>query len=164
MLATLALISSGLAEDLRQVVDSQNKKIEHAFFKMNMAAFEKALRPNVTADFKYAQNGQPVGFDEIVSTVKQGFVAFAKMKSSSSKTMKLASHGDTGEAVTERKFVAILKGAEKKPHVMAFDGFTDDTFRKEDGKWKLASMTWTKSDMTLDGKPYNPSKAASDGQ
>jgi hypothetical protein len=162
--ATLGLISSALATNLREAVDGQNKKIEHAYLKMDAAAFEKALRPNVTANFKYTENGKSMGFDEMVSTVKHGFVVFAKMRSSRSKTVKLTSHGHTGEAVTGRRFVATLKCTAKKPYVMAFDGFTDETFRKEDGQWKLASMSWTKSDMTMDGKPYKPMKAAGAGR
>jgi hypothetical protein len=139
-------------------------KVEYAFLKMDMAALEKAFRPIVTADFKYVQDGKPMGYDKMVSTVTKEFVSFAKMKSSSSKTVKLTRHGDIGEAVIERKQVGILKGAEKSPHVMTFHGFTNDSFRKVDGKWKLASMTWTKSDLTLDGKPFNPMKSASGGR
>ncbi len=158
-IAALALVSLASAESLRHTIKEMNKKIEHAFMKLDMDAFAKATQPYVTSDFKYVENGKTMGFEDMVASMKMSFMTLTKMKSSSSTTLKLVMKGDTGTAFTEHKMKSLSSGPDKKTHLMVFDGFTTDDFRKEDGKWKMARMTWTKESMTMDGKPFDPMKS-----
>jgi hypothetical protein len=155
-LAGLALCSAASAETLRHTINAETKKIEHAFMTRDMNAFEKLMQAYATSDFKYVEAGKTMGLEDMVAGMKMSFSTLTKMKSSSSTTLKLIEKGDTGTALIEHKMKALSSGPDKKVHVVVFSGFSTDEYRKEGGRWKLASMTWTKQDMTRDGKPFNP--------
>ena len=155
----LAVSSLASADNLRNKIESMNRKIHNAFMKKDINAFEQITRKGITSDFKYVENGTPESYDEMVAQMKQSFNMMQKVTAANSRILKLSIHGDTADCSTTHHMMAIVGGQDKKTHKMSFDGVSNDSYRKEDGKWKLASMVWGKQKMTMDGKPFDPMKA-----
>jgi hypothetical protein len=154
----LGVVCLASAGNLRKDIESANKKIHAAFMKKDIGAFEKITREVTTSDFKYVENGKTETYDDMIAGMKQSFAMMQKMKSADSKILNLSVHGDTGTCETRHRMVSISEGPDHKAHTMVFSGVSKDGFRKESGEWKMSSMEWVKETMTMDGKPFDPSK------
>ena len=157
-LVAIASITIASAETLQSTINKMNAKVAHAFMHNDMAAFEKITRPAVTSDFKHTEMGHSQTYDQMLSEMKQSFAMIKKFSSVSAKTSHIAIHGDKATSTTTHHMVGVIVGPDKKNHKMVMTGTTKDTYRKEDGKWKLAEMNWVKQGMTMDGKPFDPSQ------
>jgi len=157
-LIVVGLVAASLvrADNLRSMIQNMNRKVCHAMMKKDMAAFEKCTRGGVTSDFKYSENGQAEDYDSMLAHMKQGLTMMKTISTVNTKLVKLTQEGNSATATTRHHMVGIIAGPDKKNHKMVFDGISTDGYRKEDGKWKLASMTWGDQKMTMDGKPFNP--------
>ena len=136
-----------------------NHKVDAALMKRDYNAFEKITRPGVTSDFKYTEAGKTENYDEMLANMKQGMTMMKKVNVAKSSIVKLAIHGKTATCDTKHHMLATMGGQDSKQHKMSFDGVSTETYRKEKGQWKLASMVWGKQKMTMDGKPFDPMKA-----
>ena len=154
---TFALASLAHADNLRSTIKTFNRKVHATFVKNDMNAFEKVARATCTSDFKEVENGQSHDFDAMLAQMKQGF-AMMKINSASATTSKLMQHGDSATCQSNHHMTGSLAGPDKKKHKMVFDGVSTDTWRKEDGHWKLASMVWGKETIKMDGKKIDPSQ------
>ena len=144
------------AQSLKKAIHRMNVDVTRALKNKDMAKFEKITRPNVTSDFKHIDMGKTQSYDEMLTDIKQSFGMIQKFTSASATTNKIRINGDTATSVSHHRMAGIMMGPDNKKHRMLMVGATHDTYRKEDGKWKLAVMEWFNEKMTLDGKPFNP--------
>jgi Tfp pilus assembly protein PilE len=157
-LVAIASICVASAESLQTTVNKMNTQVAHAFMHNDLDAFEKITRAAVTSDFKHTEMGHSQTYDEMLGEMKQSFAMIKKITVARAKTSHIAIHGDNANSMTTHHMVGVIVGPDKKNHKMVMDGTTKDTYRKEDGQWKLAEMNWVKQGMTLDGKPFDASQ------
>lgn len=115
--------------------------------------FVKVVKGGTTEDFKYSENGRDMTFDQMVDGMKQGFAMLSKVVSADSKLLTLEEHGDSATSTTRHSMLGITQDGK---HKMGFTGTSVETYRKENGKWLMASMAWKSEQMTMDGKPMSP--------
>lgn len=156
-LAFAVSISVASAENLKAKINKVNAAVARAFMHNDMAAFEKVTRDAVTSDFKHIDMGHTQNYDEMLAEMKQS-LGMMKITACSAKTSHIKIHGKTATSVTNHRMMGKMSGPDKKNHRMAMSGTTHDKYRMEDGKWKLAEMKWSNEKMTMDGKPFDPSK------
>jgi hypothetical protein len=150
--AALATAGASLKSD----IDALNKPIEAALMKRDVAAFSKVVKGYVTSDFKYSDfGGKPMDFDKMVAEMRQGLSAYSKITKSTSVVVSAKEHGSAGSAVEKQTMEGLTMGPDKKTHKMVYEGTSTETFRKVQGKWKMATMVVKTDKMTLDGKPIS---------
>ena len=130
-----------------------NSKVAKVMVKKDIDGFVKAVKGGCTSDFKYTENGRSMNFDEMVAGMRQGLAMLNKVKKADSKIVTLTEKGNSATCTTSHNMVGVIMDGNKKPHDMGFLGTSIETYRKENGKWKMASMTWKEQKMTMDGKP-----------
>ena len=155
--ATL-FVASAHASGLKSTIISMNKKVSATLVKGDLKAFEKITRAGVTKDFVYSENGQNMTYDQMLKQMKDGMGQMGKIVSAESKLVKLDIKGNTASGVCSHTMKTITKGKDKKNHVMVMTGKSVDTYVKVGDTWKMSKMAWTNAKMTMDGKPYDPSK------
>ncbi len=159
---SFAILAVGLAmashadSSLRATIDSTNKKIEACMMKKDIEGFVKIVKPWITKDFKYSEGGQTMTFDQMVKNMRDGMGQLHKVTAASTKVVSLKEMGDKAVVVMRHHSAGIMMGPDKKKHTMVFDGTSTSDMRKEGGKWRMATMSWGKQTMTMDGKPFNP--------
>ncbi len=146
------------ADSLKSTVEAMNKKVNAAIVKLDVKAFVAATKPYCTKDFKHTEYGRSTGYDEMVATMKTGLASIKKMKSSTTVVKKVEEKGGKGTVWTVHRSEGTMMGPDKKAHKFTMDGESTSTYVKEGKVWKVSSMTWTKSDMKMDGKTFDPSK------
>ena len=161
MLAATVCVAN--ADSLKATVQAMNKKVNAAMLKLDVKAFVAATKPYGTKDFKYTENGRTMTYDEMVAMMKSGLGSLKKMNSVTSEIKKVEEKGGKGTVWTVHKSAGMMMGPDKKTHKMTMDGESMSTYVKEGKAWKIATMTWTKSDMKMDGKPFDPSKMMGGG-
>jgi hypothetical protein len=153
-----ATVTFANADSLRHMINMMNKKVSQTFRNRDMAGFEKITRNGVTSEFKYVENGKTTDYDGMLNMMKQSFGMLKSIDVARATTSNVVQHNGTATAKSRHHLVGTMMGPDSKVHKMIMDGTSNDTFRKEDGKWKLASMSWGKAKMMMDGKPFDPSK------
>jgi hypothetical protein len=101
-----------------------------------------------------------MNYDQMLASMKQGLGMMKSMSKVSAKLMSLKQGKTTATAVTMHEMVGKMLGPDEKSHSMTYSGTSNDTYRKVNGKWLMAKMEWTKTKMTMDGKPFDPSQMA----
>jgi 23S rRNA pseudoU1915 N3-methylase RlmH len=152
----VATAAVGTAQSLKSYAESMDKKLNAVMMKKDIDGFVKIVKPMVTKDFKYVENGQTMNFDAMVSMMRQGMGMLEKMTKVSSKILSCKESGNNGVIMSSHMSEGIMTGPDKKKHTMGFTGKSKDIYVKMKGKWMLKSMTWTESVMTMDGKKVDP--------
>lgn len=163
-LAALCLVSVASAESLREKVEKMNKEIHAAFLKSDIAMFVRVTKPHMTADFKYFENGQTMNYDQMVAQMKAGFVPGNKVTVAKTEILSMTEKGNAGAGKSRHTMMMVSKGPDKKQHTMMFQGISTDTFRKEGGVWKMATMNMKTEKMLMDGKPMPMAAPKSGGR
>lgn len=158
LLSLVVVAGVAQAGSLKDHALALNKAVMKTMKAKDIAAFEKLMKPNVTADFKYIEYGQVQDFKTMVENMKMGFKMMGKLLKHDLKIVSVSEGPNSGTFTYKTQMESTIIGEDKKTHIMGFGGTAVDTFRKEGGKWKLATMTWKEMKMTLDGKPFDPSK------
>lgn len=153
--ALLSLAVFAFAGSLKSDIVANEAKMSAALSKGDMAKFKSLMQPKVTADFKYVEEGQEMTFDQMFTTMKQGFGQMKGVKATS-KLQKLTEKGDSATGVTLRSMSWVQVGKDKKKHTMTYVGTTTDTYVKVNGDWKMSRMVWSDTKFTKDGKPAKP--------
>lgn len=138
---------------LKSEIQSMNDMAAKMLMKKDVDGFMKAIKPGVTSDFKYIEEGRAENFDAMAGMMKQGMAGFSKMVKVHANLVSLKETGSTAVANTKHVMVGVMAG-KGKPHTMAMTGLSVDTYKKQNGKWKLATMSWKSTTMTMDGKPF----------
>ena len=157
-LVLVAATGIASAESLKSTILRVDKAAEKAIAAKNIDAFVKAVKPNVTPDFVYEENGQKQTFDQMVAGMKMGFAAITKVTISKATVKSVSEKGNKGVSQSVHTMGGEMIGPDKKKHVMVYSGETEETHVKVNGKWLMSKMTWKKTTMTMDGKPFDPSK------
>lgn len=147
------------AGGLRSEIETMNAKVAKLMKAKDMDGFSKLLKPKVTSDFKHVESGRSMGFDQMVTEMKQGFKMMEKITEVSTKIISLKETGNTATCKGQHVMKAVMKGTDKVPHTMSFVGVSTDVYKKVNGVWKMASMTWSDQKMLMDGKPMDMSGA-----
>lgn len=159
ILAVLVMSVTAFAGSLRADIEASNAKICGFLKNKDIDGFEKYARPRVTDDFKHVENGQSMTFDEMIAQMRAGIGSTGKVTMVTTKILEFKTKGDICYVLTRHAMVATTPPDPKnKTHKMGFTGTSNDVYKKIGGKWKMASMTWLKQTMTMDGKPFDPSK------
>lgn len=143
---------------LRRTITTVDAKVCKAFMKLDLAGFEKATRSVVTSDFRDIEMAKPMTYDEMLNTMKQSFGMISKMTSATMKIESVRAKGSVAKVAMVQRMRGTMVGPDKKTHKMTFTARTIDTWKKDGKSWKLAEMNWKSQKMTMDGKPFDPSK------
>ena len=157
---SIALCSVASAESLRGVIDATNSKVHSALMKKDARAFQNALRPVATRDFKYVEGGKTMTFSEMCKNTEMSMAMMPKITNAYSAILKCKESGDTGTATMRHTMIGTMIGSDKKTHVLNMVAMSNYTFIKLRGKWLMSSMTWGDTSMKMDGKPFNPAKVS----
>lgn len=153
------VVASALAfagDSLRSAILVVGKPIERALMHKDVAAFAKAVRPNVTDDFTYSDaGGKPMDFDTMVQEMKQSLSAYTKITLATSRIVSVKQKGDTGAAVERHEMKGYTLGPDKKKHNLVFIGTSTESYKKVGGKWLMSSMVMKTDKLTMDGKPMS---------
>ena len=152
-LATFAVASP---KGLKAQIAKSNGEFTKLMKAKDVDGMAALMAPMVTKDFKHVENGVETTFDQMVTSMKQGFTMMGSVTSCSATTLTFKQMLDTATCTTRHKFGYTTKGADGKSHAFTFAGTTKDDYRKEGADWKMSKMTWLKQAMTMDGKPFNP--------
>lgn len=155
---TLSLTAASHADSLRTQVEASNKAIHKAMMKKDFTELAKVMRAAVTSDFKYVEAGNTMNFDQMMSNMKAGLGSLKTVTTARSVILNLKSTGTKATGTTTHTMGGTMVGPDKKSHVMAFMGTSNDSYVKRGSSWKLSKMVWTANTMTMDGKPYDPTK------
>ncbi len=152
------LACAAVAGPLQKQFEAQMAKIDKCLLNKDIAGFEKLVKPMVTKDYKHIEMGRTLTYDQMVAEMKQGVGMMNKVTVAKSRFLTFKQTGNTVVAKQSHRMEGTMTGPDKKSHIMAFVGVSVNTYRKEGGVWKMAIMNWTKQDMLMDGKPFDPSK------
>lgn len=156
--ALAIVVACAPAQSLRSAVTSSNKQICAAMKKKDFKALEKIFKSTMTSDFKYEENGQTQNYDQMMAGMKMGLGQYTKLTEVWTKIVSLKETGSTGSGVMSHMMAGTIVGQDKKVHKMTFSGTSNDSFVKQNGKWKMSKMSWGSEKMTMDGKPFDPTK------
>ncbi len=151
-------VSTAFAGPLQKQFEAQMAKIDKCLLNKDIAGFEKLVKPMITKDYKHIEMGRTLTYDQMIAEMKQGVGMMEKVTVAQSKFLSFKQTGNTVVAKQSHKMEGTMTGPDKKKHTMGFVGVTMNTYRKEGGVWKMSIMNWTKQDMLMDGKPFDPSK------
>jgi hypothetical protein len=151
----VAVTAVSQAQSLKSQIQAMDKPIRSAMMKRDINAFEKTVKGGITPDFKYWEDGRSMAFDQMISNMKQGFLMYKKVTKVNTKLMSVKEKGTMGSAVEKHMMEGVITGPDKKSHTMSFVGTSNDTYKKVNGKWKMASMTMKTDKMMMDGKAMN---------
>lgn len=160
LLCAVALVPTVWADDLGSHVKALNSRVQKALMKKDVASFEKILRPLVTPDFKHVENGQSMSFDQMVASMKQGMAMLQTINKAETQVISVKVKGNTGTVTVKHTMLGTTPKQEGKSSKLGFTGVSTDTYVKKNGKWLMSKMVWGKQQMTVDGKPFDPSKAS----
>lgn len=147
------------ADSLRSSIEKSNNAIHVAMMKKDVKSLKKILKDGTTPNFKYSENGQTMGFDQMFAMMSMS-VTQMNMTKADSTILKVSEKGNVGSASSKHMMAGTMVGQDKKKHTMTFTGVSEDSFVKVGGKWKQASMAWKSQTMTMDGKVMDPTKMA----
>ncbi len=132
-------------------------KAKKAFNSKDLKFFETTAAP----DFVEKSMGKTVNRQQSMANMKQMF-AGAKSMNCWFELQSASAKGGVGIAMTHSRMTAIMnpmKKGDKKTHAMKGEGWTKMTWVKMGKTWKLKMIEDAKpSKMTMDGKPFDPSK------
>jgi len=162
---TVGVAATAPAETLKQYLDSMAGKYEKTIKDKDIASFKKLMEANSTKDFKYTEEGQTMGRDQMLAMMGQGFKMMGTMTKSESKRLSLKANETSGTCVE----LHIIEYKQKAPgqtkmSLISYTGKSTDSYKKINGKWKLTSMVWADTKWTMDGKPFNPMAGAAPKQ
>lgn len=158
ILVCACLAAGAFAGGLRSEIEATTAKICKAMMKKDMATFAKVCKAGMTSDFKYIEMGKTMTFDEMFQQMKQSFATTEKVTSATSKIVSLKQTATTATCKMRHVMSGTMKSPDKKTHTFSYIGTSVDSYRKEGGKWKMASMKWSEEKMMMDGKPVDMSK------
>jgi hypothetical protein len=162
---TVGIAAAAPAETLKQYLDSLAGKYEKSIMNKDMAAFKKLIDTHTTKDFKYTEEGQTMGRDQMLAMMGQGFKMMGTMTKSETKRLSLKANETAGTCV-EMHIIEYMQKApgQTKTSLINYTGKSTDSYKKINGKWKLMSMVWSDTKWTMDGKPFNPMAGAAPKQ
>lgn len=154
LVSTLAIASLAVlafASSLKSEIAASEAKASAALSKGDMEKFKALMKPRVTADFKYVEEGKEISFDQMCDQMIKSIGAIKGLAATSS-IKKLTESGSTATVVVNRGMSWKQKGQDGKDHVMKYTGVTTDSYKKVDGKWLVSKMVWSDTKLTVDGK------------
>ncbi len=143
-------------------VNSDAKKAIQVGMNKAMALIEKqdfaALTKMCTPDCKFVDGGQPMDVKQMTAMMK---AQMAQLKNSkfSSTLLTCSVKGNIATCTSHDIMSATETGQDKKPHKIASEGTSSETFQKSGSTWLMKSNTTLTNKMTVDGKPFNPNPA-----
>lgn len=157
-LTLVGLVAFASADSLKEQINASGVKIGNAMKKKDMKAFEKIVKAGVTSDFKYIENGQSMTFDQMFQMMKSSFTMMDKVTTAENKILSLKESGKSATAKVRHTMAGTMKLQDNKVHKFTMTGVSHDTYKKVGKEWKMSIMDWKESKMTMDGKPFDPTK------
>ena len=157
-LTLVGLVAYASADSLKEQINTSSVKIGNAMKKKDMKAFEKIVKAGITSDFKYIENGQTMTFDQMFQMMKASFTTMDKVTMAETKILSVKESGKTATAKVRHTMVGTMKLQDNKTHKFTMTGVSVDSYKKIGKEWKMSVMDWKESKMTMDGKPFDPSK------
>lgn len=147
-LTAVAVAAGAQAGTLRAQIEAMNRKMDGIMMKRDANAFLRAVKPGVTKDFKYTEQGRTSNFDQMFAGVKMGFAGTKSMKSCTSRMVSLVEKGNTAISTTYHQMEGTSQGNGTKPMPFKFSGTSVETYKKVGGKWLMSSMSWKSQKMS----------------
>ena len=154
-------LSAAQAQSLKSTIESSNKRITDAMKAQDFAKLAQELKAVVTTDFVYSEDGQPgkpQTFDQMLANMKMGLSSMKKVTIANATFLTLKEKGNTATSTAKHTMGGMVPGPDKKTHLLVYSGISTDVYVKQGSKWKMKSMAWKTTSMTMDGKPFDPTK------
>ncbi len=157
-LFVLAVVGSAAQADLQSDARSMNNQMTSALKKMDVKSVEKITKQWCSPNFKYTELGRTQTRQEMVTDIKMSFTQIKNVLVSESKIKKITQKGNSGTTTGTHHMVCDILMPDKKTHKLDYFGISTDVWAKNGKKWQVVSMSMMNLKMTLDGKPFDPSK------
>jgi hypothetical protein len=144
------------ADDLKTFLNKESGNLERALLKGDMSYFDRMSTP----DFTMTEMGRTSDKKTSLKEMEQMNKMF-KMTKVKVRLLSLTTKGDTGIAKTSMHAEMDMMPAKKgdKVHKLVSDAIYDETWVRVGNTWKLKKIVApTPAKMTMDGKPFDPSK------
>ena len=148
----LAVAVAAPGQSLGAQIETANRTNRRLMMAKDVAGLTKAMRKNVTTDFKYVEEGRTTDFAAMCAGMAMGLGRMDRMIEAGAKTLTLRERGVMATATTWHTMEGTTKGAGKESHTISFKGTSEDTYVKRGGRWKMAKMAWIEQTMSIDGK------------
>jgi hypothetical protein len=124
--------------------------------------FSAKLKSDSTSDFQYIEAGKTEDLDTMLAGIKASMGMMGESESASAKVLKIWKTKDGLTTVESHQMTYRAPGPDGKKHHFTYKGKFTDEWRMEDGKWKLAKLTVSATNMYQDGKLMDMSKMPED--
>jgi hypothetical protein len=157
LIIPMSMASADTQTDFKKFINGIKPKVVSAMKNKNLKFFDSIS----TDDFTFTDSdGKTTDRKTSMDQMKQQF----GMTKSMSVTLKLANikaTDDTGVIDSINNYKITTKpGQDKKTHHMTMVTYERITWKKMGKTWKVSNITlYKKGKATMDGKPYDPSKA-----
>jgi hypothetical protein len=160
-LAIVGLVAGAHASDeLRKSMNKDNAKMARLMKKLDWKGVEKHLKATTTKDFVYKEAGQSMDLKTMIAQMKSGMSMFKKVTKVETKVLTVQQQGDKANVTATHFIEGTMVGPNKKTQTFRMLGNTIESYVKQNGKWLIKVMDWKDSNMTVDGKPFDPMAAA----
>ncbi len=151
----LSITGSGRA-DVKGELEKEFDKYIKAYLNHDLKAIEAMCTP----DFTEKMGGKVYNRKQALDMMKQEFASMPKGGTATIKVEKVTPKGNTAIAEASGMFKNKVKGQDGKMHEMVGSGKSRETFVKTAAGWKVKMVEELTMTMTMDGKPFDPSKMA----
>lgn len=156
VLAVLCVAAFSPAADLRSMIVKMNRQVDNAIKRKDSRSFERLTRAYVTDDFKYMEDGKTMSYDEMLAMMKGSMGQIQRCDSVNTRILSLKQRGNMATASSLHTMSGRVMGPDKKSHRMKMSSKSMETYVKDGKMWKMKSMSWSNTKMTMDGKPMDP--------
>lgn len=111
-----------------------------------------------TKDFTYAEAGRKLTAEQMSAQMKQEFAMVQGAPTTKTTILSCKVKGKMATVVTGDYGEMQMAMQDGKPHTFVSNGKSTDTLVKTAVGWRVKSVVVTSNKMTMDGKPFDPSK------
>ena len=152
-LFAILVVSLPASADDKSEINAVYAKLTRAFLNGDASGIAALTAPDFTYRHK---NGMVEKGPQMIAQLKSEFARGMDVTKMENKILSLKISGNTATAMTLGYGEMKQKGPDGKVHVMTDKSTAKDVLVKTPNGWKFKSVQILKSQMTMDGKPFDP--------
>lgn len=154
-----AAFAGDQSAELKAYLTKRMPEMDKAFATKDVKFFESSSTP----DFTYTDiTGQTAKKKASIDSLKMMFSTASNIKCKST-ILSVKAANDKGTVKASQDFSCDMKLGDQKTHKMTMKSTYTETWKKVKGMWLVSSIKEDKATMTLDGKPFDPTKGMPGG-
>lgn len=154
VLVCVAGLNSVARADDKKEIDALYNKVQKAMIAKDL----KTIMASGTKDFTYTEAGKTMSGEQISSQMQQQFSMTVGTPKSKFTITSCVVKGKTASVECSNFTEMQIKLGDSKPHTLVSNSKEKDSLVKTDKGWLMKAVNVTSDKMTLDGKPFDPSK------